>query len=199
MNCQHETAEWARIRGTCLIVTYCVGSPLWSSVQSSWLQKGDALCFLWGTDWIYICYVEESRPPLWSSGQSSWLQIQRSRFYSRRYQIFWEVVGLERGPLSVVSTIEELLGRKSSGCSLENREYGGRDPSRWPRVTFYPQTLELTSPASAGRSVGIVRSPTEATEFICTHTHTHTYVCIYIYTCIYTYVHVRLNVPLFQG
>jgi hypothetical protein len=26
--------------------------------------------------------------------------------------MFWEVVGLERGPLSLVSTIEELLGRK---------------------------------------------------------------------------------------
>jgi hypothetical protein len=24
-------------------------------------------------NWIYICYVEESRPPLWSSGHSSWL------------------------------------------------------------------------------------------------------------------------------
>jgi hypothetical protein len=30
-------------------------------------------------------------------GQSSWLQIQRSRFDSRRYQILWEVVFLERG------------------------------------------------------------------------------------------------------
>jgi hypothetical protein len=30
------------------------------------------------------------------------------------------VVGLERGPLSLVSKIEELLGRKSSGSSLEN-------------------------------------------------------------------------------
>jgi hypothetical protein len=39
--------------------------PLWSSGQSSWLQDGDVLCFLWGTNWIYICYVEESRPPLW--------------------------------------------------------------------------------------------------------------------------------------
>jgi hypothetical protein len=29
--------------------------------------------FLWGTNWIYICYIEESIPPLWSSGQSSWL------------------------------------------------------------------------------------------------------------------------------
>jgi hypothetical protein len=67
--------------------------PLWSSGQSSCLQNEDVLCFLWGTNWIYTCYVEESRPPLWSSGQSSWLQIQRSRFDSRRYQIFWEVVG----------------------------------------------------------------------------------------------------------
>jgi hypothetical protein len=47
--------------------------PLWSSGQSSWLHKGDVLCFLWGTNWIYICYVEESRPPLWSSCQSFWL------------------------------------------------------------------------------------------------------------------------------
>jgi hypothetical protein len=38
-------------------------------------------------------------------------------------------VVLERGPLSLVSTIEELLGRKSSGSGLERREYGRRDPS----------------------------------------------------------------------
>jgi hypothetical protein len=51
-------------------------------------------------------------PPLWSSSQSSWLQIQRPGFDSRRNQIFWEVVGLERDPLSLVSTIEELLRMK---------------------------------------------------------------------------------------
>jgi hypothetical protein len=56
----------------------------------------------------------------------------RSGFDSRRYLISLEVVGLERGPLSLVSTTEELLGRKSSGSSLENRDYGRRDPSRWP-------------------------------------------------------------------
>jgi hypothetical protein len=39
-------------------------------------------------------------------------------------------VGLERGSLSLVSTTEKLLGRKSSGSGLENREYGRRDPSR---------------------------------------------------------------------
>jgi hypothetical protein len=32
-------------------------------------------------------------------------------------------VGLERGPLSLVGTTEELLGTKSSGSGLENLEY----------------------------------------------------------------------------
>jgi hypothetical protein len=139
--------------------------PLWSSGQSSWLQKGDVLCFLWGTNWIYTCHVEESRPPLWSSDQSSWLQIQRSGFDSQRYQISWEVVGLERGPLSLVSTTEELLGSESSGSNLEIREYGSRYPSRWPHGTLYQQKSALTSPTSGGRSVGIVHLQTRATEF----------------------------------
>jgi hypothetical protein len=77
----------------------------------------------------------------------------------RFYQIFWEVVGLKRGPLSLVSTIEELLGRKSSDSGLERREYGRRDPSRWPRGTLYPEKLALPSPTIGGRSVCIVRSP----------------------------------------
>jgi hypothetical protein len=64
--------------------------------------------------------------------------VPRSGFDSQRYQIFWEVVGLERGPLSLVGTTEELLGRKSNGSGLEIRGYGRRDPSRWPRDTLYP-------------------------------------------------------------
>jgi hypothetical protein len=87
-------------------------------------------------------------------------------FDSWRYQIFWEVVGMERGPLSLVSTTEELLGRNSSGSGLENREYGSGDPLRWPRDTLYPQKLTLTSPTSGGHWVGIVRLRTEATEFV---------------------------------
>jgi hypothetical protein len=39
-------------------------------------------------------------------------------------------VSLERGPLSLVSTTEELLERNSSGSGPEIREYGRRDPSR---------------------------------------------------------------------
>jgi hypothetical protein len=75
-------------------------------------------------------------------------------------------VGLERGPLSLVSTIEELLGRKSSGSGLENRENGRGDPLRLPRDTLYLKTLVLTLPTSGGRSVGIVRSRTKAMEFV---------------------------------
>jgi hypothetical protein len=92
--------------------------PLWSSCQGSWRHNGDVLCFLWGTNWICICYADESRQPLWSSGQSSWLQIQRPGLDSRCYQIFWEVVGLEEGPLRLVNTSGELLQRKSSGSAL---------------------------------------------------------------------------------
>jgi hypothetical protein len=39
-------------------------------------------------------------------------------------------------------------------------------PSHWLLVTIYPQMLALTSLAIGGRSVGIVRSRTHATEFV---------------------------------
>jgi hypothetical protein len=78
-------------------------------------------------------------------------------------------VGLERGPLSLMSTIEELLWRNNSGFGLENRKYGHGDPLRWPRDTLYPQKLAVTSPISGGPSVGIVRLRTKATEFVCVY------------------------------
>jgi hypothetical protein len=48
----------------------------------------------------------QKRPPLWSNGQGYW-----PGFDSRHYQKK-KVVGLELGPLSLVSTTEELLDRK---------------------------------------------------------------------------------------
>jgi hypothetical protein len=71
------------------------------------------------------------------------------------------------GPLSLMSTTEELLGRNSSGSGLEKREYGHKDPSCWPRGTLYQQKLAITSPTSGGRSVGIVHLWTQTTEFVC--------------------------------
>jgi hypothetical protein len=66
-------------------------------------------------------------------------------------------VGLEQGPLSLVSTIHELLGRKT-----ENTSVGIRHADK---VAHYPETLALTSPTSGDRSVFIVRPRTQATEF----------------------------------
>jgi hypothetical protein len=69
-------------------------------------------------------------------------------------------VGLERGPLSLVSVSEELTEWKSSGS--------GSRKSRLTAVGIrcaYPQTLALTLPTSGGRSVGIVCLWTKATEF----------------------------------
>jgi hypothetical protein len=52
------------------------------------------------------------------------------------------------------------------------REYGRRYPSRWPRGTICSQKLELTSPTSSGRSVGVVRSRNQASEFFFHFTYT---------------------------
>jgi hypothetical protein len=63
-----------------------------------------------------------------------------------------------------VSTIEELLARKSSDSGLESREYGRRkNPPRWLRGTLYPQKLALTCVTNGGRSV----CKAQATEFVC--------------------------------
>jgi hypothetical protein len=56
--------------------------------------------------------TQKGGPPLWSSGQSSWLQIRRPGIDSRHYQEKKQLVGLERVPLSLVSTTEEPLDRK---------------------------------------------------------------------------------------
>jgi hypothetical protein len=55
-------------------------------------------------------------------------------------------VGLKRGPLSLASTIEELLGRNSRGSGLS--------------------TKVGTNFADKRRSVGIVRLRAKATDFV---------------------------------
>jgi hypothetical protein len=56
-----------------------------------------------------------------ASGQSSWLQNPEVRVrFPAVPDFFWEVVGLERGPLSLVMITEELF-QGNSGSGLENR------------------------------------------------------------------------------
>jgi hypothetical protein len=123
------------------------GLPL---IHTTLLQSVSVVVNAWGKSVLIHRWHNNT-----SEFHIAWLQIQRSGFDSRCYQIFREVVGLERGTLSLVSTIEELLERKSSGSCLENREYGRRDPSRWRHRTFCPQKSALTSPVA--RSVYFAR------------------------------------------
>ena len=58
---------------------------------------------------------------------------------------------------------------------------------------LYPQKLALTSPTGGGRSVGIVRVRTKATEFsffsVCIY-----YVCVCMCVCIYIYIYIYICV-----
>jgi hypothetical protein len=82
---------------------------------------------------VLVVVMDECRPPLWSSGQSSWLLTQRSRVRSRRYHIFWVVVGLEQGPLSPCEDKWEATWKKTSGAVC------GADHA----TPLYPQKLAL--------------------------------------------------------
>jgi hypothetical protein len=76
-------------------------------------------------------------------------------------------VGLERGPLGLVSTTEELLDRKVAAPVLKTEITVLRIRRADYATSLYPQKLALTSPTGSGRSVSIVRSRTQATEFVC--------------------------------
>jgi hypothetical protein len=63
-------------------------------------------------------------------------------------------VGLERGPLSLVSTTEELLGRKSSGSGIEIREYvrcGSVTLTKWHPLSAKVSTNFADKQRSHGR------------------------------------------------
>jgi hypothetical protein len=82
----------------------------WSDLEESALVVNEIIKDSINIDDLFDERTLLNRPPLWSSGQSSWLQIQGSRV--RFPSTTKKIVGLERGPLSLVSTTEELLDRK---------------------------------------------------------------------------------------
>jgi hypothetical protein len=75
-------------------------------------------------------------------------------------------VGLEQGPLSLVSITEELLEWNSSGCeSRELRLTAVRIRCTDQATPSIRKSSLLTSPTCGGPSVSIVRLRTKATEF----------------------------------
>jgi len=106
--------------------------------------------------------VLDEGPPLWSSGQSFWLQIQRSQVRSpalpflsssgsgtgstQPREVNWGATWIKKG---AAPGLETAVGTRCAD-----------------HVTpLYPQKLALTTPTGGGRSVGIVRVRTKATEF----------------------------------
>jgi hypothetical protein len=69
-----------------------------------------------------------------------------------------KVVGLERGPLSLVSTTEELLDRRIAAPVYETENTATGIHHADHVGPFIRKKLAITSPTSGGRSVGIVRS-----------------------------------------
>jgi hypothetical protein len=84
-------------------------------------------------------------------------------FDSRRYQIFWEVVALEWGHLSLMGTIEGLLERNNSGSGLKTENTAVESIALTTRHPLSTKSA-LTSPTSGGRSFSIVHSWTKAME-----------------------------------
>jgi hypothetical protein len=65
-----------------------------------------------------------------------------------------------------VSATEELVERESSGSGVETEIIAVGIRRADYATLLYPQKSALTSPKSCGRSVGLVRSRTQATEFV---------------------------------
>jgi hypothetical protein len=151
--------SWTRMGGLDVYIHLFLIFILNGSVWSASLF-GLVTCIRRGSR-AFICVpaplVSCRRPPLWSSGQSS--GGPGSIPGTTRKKLVWNGVN----SASWVQLRSYLI--EKCGSCLENREYGCRDPSRWPRGTLYPQKLANTSPTSGGRSVGIVRSRTQTMEF----------------------------------
>jgi hypothetical protein len=98
------------------------------------------------------------------------VRVPRYRYGGPGYdsQNIKKIVGLERGPLSLVSTTEELLGSNSSDSGLESREYGlgiRHADHVAPSICNNNKKKVGTNFADKWRSVGLVRLRTEAVEF----------------------------------
>jgi hypothetical protein len=75
-------------------------------------------------------------------------------------------VGLKRGPLSLVRITEELLEWKSSRSGSRKSRLTAVGIRCADYVTPLSENLALTLPIGSGRSVGIVRLNTKATEYL---------------------------------
>jgi hypothetical protein len=95
--------------------------PSWLTIYKMWLLEGDTIlqCSFWtcvshnAAKFVLVLelYIRLCGPAVRDPGYRS----RDPGLDLRRYHIFCEIVGLERGPLSLVRITEELLEWKGSG------------------------------------------------------------------------------------
>ena len=91
--------------------------------------------------------------------------MQRSRVRYTALPDFLSSSGSETGSTQPREVNWGATGIKSSGSGPENRLTAVEIRCADHVTSLYPQKMALTSPTGGGRSVGIVRSRTKATEF----------------------------------
>jgi hypothetical protein len=154
------------------------------SVKWKWAQSlavNPEVCICSSVQWSYVfkyhqyCHVWRRLTTAFLIQWSEFLATHAG-FDSRSDHIFWEVVGMERGPLSFVRITEELLDWKSSGSGSRKSRLTAVEIRRADHATasIHKSWHLLRRHAALGRSEGIVRLRTKATEFSCLETRVMT-------------------------
>jgi hypothetical protein len=137
--------------------------------KSANIFRGITLTLVWPEDFFNVwgklkTIVCSAWPPLWSGGQSFWLQIHSSRV---RFPALPDFLSSSWSGTGSTQSREVNWGatwiKRSCGSRSRKQINGRGDPLRWPRDN--PLSAKVgTTPTGGGRSVGIVRSQTKATE-----------------------------------
>jgi hypothetical protein len=173
-----ESHEFVTSKKLCGYLCFCVSRELFGRMPTVTYTKCTVLCGFrchvtctWDRNCTY-----QSQKKEYKRSSKTWKEclIIESKFVpSISTEVFENARDaqekLQEHKFSSSTSTRQLLGFTSCydlGSGTENREYGRRDPLRWPCDSLYPQNLALTSPTSGGRSIGIVRPWTKVTEFV---------------------------------
>jgi hypothetical protein len=144
-------------------------------IVESWSRNNKSVA------WVHERTISIARPPLVGEVSANILRVEGVAWSAQRiptavFSIFQTAAAtssskqlqIQRSRVQFSALPHSLSNGSEMGSTqpLERREYGRRDSSLWPRGTLYPRKLALTSSTNGGRSVGTVRSLTQAMGFL---------------------------------